>query len=383
MIEEPGVYEVRLALESPQAASVHTLPGVRVFASEGDLPHAEEEEGGAIAFLKEQQWKIVFAIQPAEEREVARTVSVPGEIVPRDGGLAEVSAPTAGIALADPNREAPSVGEAVRAGEVMAVLSPTAGEGGYARARGDLERLERETARAERLYAAGAIPEKRLEEIRRDLEIARAEIAAMGGGVDGDFRLRVRAPISGVVAERSFVPGGRVAAGESLFTVVDPRTVWLRVQLPPDAASVLTAGARTIFTVEGSDHTFTTSRLLAVGSVLDARNRTAPATFLVDNADGLLRVGQFAQAVVPVGGDVRGVAIPNAAILDDNGIPVAYVQTGGEAFERRVLTLGESDGLHTHVVEGVRPGEMVVIEGAYQVRLASMSGESFSGGHAH
>lgn len=383
VIEDPGVYEVRLTLESPQARSVHTLSSVRVFETEGDLPPAEEEEGGAITFLKEQQWKIAFAIEPAEERVVARTLSVPGEIVPRDGGIAAVSAPIAGIALADPNRGAPSVGEAVRVGEVMAVLSPAAGEGGYARARGELQRLEREADRAERLYAAGAIPEKRLEETRNDLEIVRAEIGAMGGGVNEDFHLRIRAPISGVVAERTFVPGGRVSAGGELFTIVDPRTLWLRVQMPPDAASALAGGAGTIFEVEGSDRTFTVSRLLTVGSVVDDRTRTVPAIFAVENADGLLRVGQLARAVVPVGGSVRGVAIPNAAILDDNGIPIAYVQVGGEAFERRVVTLGPSDGVHTQVLEGVRPGEMVVIEGAYQVRLASLSGESFSGGHAH
>lgn len=383
VLEEPGAYEVRLTLDGPQASSVHTLPAVQVFADEAALPAVEEESGGGIAYLKEQQWKIPFAVRPAREREVARTVSAPGEIIARDGRLAEVSAPTDGIALAGSNRGAPSVGEAVRAGEEMVVLSPTAGEGGYARSRGEVERLERETARAERLFAAGAIPEKRLQETRYELEIARAEIAAMGGRVDGDFRLHVRAPISGVVAERSFVPGGRVAAGELLFTIVDPRTVWLQVQVPPEAASALTRGASATFRVEGSDRTFTAARLVAVGSVLDDRTRTVPSIFAVDNPDGFLKVGQFARALVPVGLAVRGVAIPNEAILDDNGTTVAYVQLGGESFERRVLTLGASDGLHTQVVEGVRPGEMVVTEGAYQVRLASLSGESFSGGHAH
>ena len=55
----------------------------------------------------------------------------------------------------------------------------------------------------------------------------------------------------------------------------------------------------------------------------------------------------------------------------------------GETFERRVLTLGASDGTRTQVVAGIRPGEMVVTTGAYQVRLASMSSTPMSGGHAH
>lgn len=384
VIAEPGSYRVQLALNSPQARSRHTLAEVRVWADESELPHEEEETAGGISFLKEQQWQIPFAVHAAREQQVSRAVSAPGEIVAPDGALAQVSAPTSGIALAASNRGAPSVGQLVRAGQVLAVLNPTAGEGGYARARGELERLEREAARAERLYAAGAIPQKRLEEARHDLEIARAEIRAIGGGAtDGDFRLRVRAPISGVVVQRNFVPGGRVEAGTPLFTIVDPSTIWLRVQLPPAAASSLPREARIGFTVDGVAQTFETDGLVTVGSVLDPDTRTVPAVFRVDNRGGILKVGQYARATVPIGGTITGVAIRNEAIVDDNGTPVAYVQTGGETFERRVLTLGEADATHTQVIEGIRPGEMVVTTGAYQVRLASMSGNEFAGGHAH
>lgn len=383
VIDQAGTYEVQLALASPQVSSVHTLPTVEVFPDRSTLPDGAEEEAGGISFLKEQQWKIPFAIRAAEEQAVARSVGVPGEIAAPDGALVLVSAPTSGIALPAANRGAPSVGQSVSAGQLLAVLAPTGGEGGYARARGEIERLEREVAREERLYEVGAIPQRRLEETRHDLEIARAEMTALGGGVDGDFQLRVRAPISGVIAERSFIPGGRVAAGEPLFTIVNPRTVWLRVHMPADAAAGVSRDASVTFTVEGSAQLFETSRFVSAGTVLDLRTRTVPVVFSVENAGGLIRVGQFARATVPVGGTVTGVAIPNSAILDDNGLPVAYVQTGGETFERRVLTLGASDGTMTQVVEGIAPGEMIVTMGAYQVRLASLSPEGFSGGHAH
>ena len=137
------------------------------------------------------------------------------------------------------------------------------------------------------------------------------------------------------------------------------------------------------FAVDGIARAFETTELIAVGSVLDPSTRTVPAVFAVDNPGGILKIGQYARASVPVGGTVTGVAIPNEAIVDDNGTPVAYVQTGGETFDRRVLTLGESDGAVTQVIQGILPGEMVVTTGAYQVRLASMSGNEFAGGHAH
>jgi len=384
VVARPGMYQVELALESPQVSSRHMLAEVRVFAQESQIPRATEEAAGGIAFLKEQQWQIAWEVVPAREDTVQSTAAAPGEVVAPDGALVEISAPMDGIADAAANRSAPSVGQSVRQGQVLVVLSPTAQDGGFAQARARLERLEREVERDERLYAAGAIPRRRLEEARHDLEVARAEVNAMGaGGVGGDYRLRLTSPINGVVARRSFVPGGRVEAGTPLFTIVDPRTAWLRVQVPAAVASGIPANARATFTTDGSRQVRSASRLVSVGSVLDPRTRTVPVVFEVADAGGLFTFGQLAQVAVPTGGQVTGVVIPNRAIVDDNGTPVAYVQTGGETFERRVLSLGASDGVRSHVVSGIRPGEMVVTTGAFQVRLASMSGDDFAGGHAH
>jgi membrane fusion protein, heavy metal efflux system len=383
VIERPGVYRVELALESPQVHSRHVLPEVRVYADESEFPHVHEEEDG-IAFLKEQQWQIPFAVAPAREDTVQRTVTAPGEIVAPDGALVQVSAPVDGIAAAAANRNAPSVGQSVRAGQVLAVLSPTTQEGGFAEIRARVERLEREVERAERLHAVGAIAERRLEEARHDLEVARAQAAAMGaGGASGDYRLRLTSPISGIVARRAFIPGGRVQPGDPLFTIVDARTAWLRVQVPASVSASIPGDARATFTIEGSNAIHTTSRLVSVASVLEPQSRTVPVVFEIADAGGLFTFGQLAQAAVPVGGTVTGIVIPNRAIVDDNGTPVAYVQASGETFERRVLTLGATDGERTHVMAGIRPGEMVVTTGAFQVRLASLSGGDFAGGHTH
>jgi RND family efflux transporter MFP subunit len=268
-------------------------------------------------------------------------------------------------------------------GQVLAVLAPTTAAGGIAEAQGRVGRLRREVERTEGLYDVGAVPQRRLEEARHELEIARAELEAMGGTDGGDdFLLRLTAPISGVVARRDLVPGGRVAAGAPLFTIVDPSAAWLRVHVPASRASSLAPG-RASFTVEGSEQVQATSRLLSVGSVLDPRTRTVPVVYEVDGASAEFTFGQIASVAVPVGHTERGPLIPNEAVLDDNGTPVAFVQTSGETFERRVLTLGASDGERTRVQAGIQPGEMVVASGAYQVRLASLSGNEFAGGHAH
>ena len=382
-IQRAGTYDVELTLASDQVESRHLVSSVLVHGSEEEaFAHEVPEEAAGISFLKEQQWVIPFAVGPAMEHSIQATLSAPGEVIPADGSLVKVSAPADGIAPAAANQGAPSVGDRVRAGQILATLAPTNQDDGFAQTRGRVERLRREVERDETLFAAGAIAAKRLEEARFALEIAEAELEAMGGETDGSYQLTLRAPIAGVVAERTFVPGGRVEAGESLFTIVDPLRAWVRAQLPAATAHTLRTGSDAVFTVDNAAEPFR-SRLRSVGSVTDPTTRTIPVVFEVTTGQREFAFGQFAEVAVPTGELVVGMAIPNGAILDDNGTPVAYVQSGGETFERRVLTVGATDGEQTHIVSGLRPGEMVVTVGAYQIRLASLSGGDFAGGHAH
>ncbi|MBK6424347.1 MAG: hypothetical protein IPF77_19445 [Gemmatimonadetes bacterium] len=83
------------------------------------------------------------------------------------------------------------------------------------------------------------------------------------------------------------------------------------------------------------------------------------------------------------GAETRGVVIPAAAVLDEDGRAIAYVQPEGERFEKRELTLGGRDGERVAVVSGLAPGERVVTGAAYQVRLASLSTAVPAHGHEH
>jgi multidrug efflux pump subunit AcrA (membrane-fusion protein) len=74
--------------------------------------------------------------------------------------------------------------------------------------------------------------------------------------------------------------------------------------------------------------------------VIDPKTRTVPVIFEIDNADERLHIGNFAKVVIATGAPRAALAIPESAVVDDAGKPVAYVMTEGEAFERRPLRLG-------------------------------------------
>jgi multidrug efflux pump subunit AcrA (membrane-fusion protein) len=160
--------------------------------------------------------------------------------------------------------------------------------------------------------------------------------------------------------------------------------VWLHLNVPARHADVVEAAGDAVFSPEGSQVQFRTSRVVSVASALDPESRTLPVILAVDNPQNRLKIGQFVQAQLAVGGTRSGVAVPNQAITHEDGQAVLYVQTGGESFERRPVVLGPTDGTATLIASGLSTGEYVVTEGAYQVYLASLgTTEVGDHGHAH
>lgn len=383
----PGRWRVEMEIRSPQVGARVEVPAVEVFEAAPPAPE-EGEAGAGISFLKEQQWVIPFATHPATEREIPRTIGASGELIATPGRLVRIVAPVSGHALAELNRNAPVPGRFVRRGERLAVLAPASGESSFSSLVAEVERLERESERVERLYEEEAVPRKRLEETQHELAVARAALESVGGsngsGAGSGYHYSVTTPIDGVVNVRSLELGARVEAGQHLFTVVDSRTVWLRARVRAGDAAALTDVRGASFVVEGGSDARRTDRVISVGDLIDPETRTINVLLEVENDGRELKVGMLADVRLFVGESQMGVAIPAAAILEEDGLPVTYVQTGGESFERRVLELGPSDDQWTLVRAGVTAGERVVTEGAYQVKLASLAtGEVADHGHAH
>ena len=397
-IPEPGTFRLFMIVDGAQVQDTIEVGNVTVYESASAAP-APETNAAEISYPKEQQWETSFGIAEARERSIQRSVEATGTIEPVAGQFAKVSAPVSGLTSPRENLDMPVPGDRVRQGQTIATLSPSGGAGSYADLKGRVERLEREVRRAERLVAAEAIPRKRLVEARHDLTLARAALESMGGGGTASqptssssesstsgagFNYNLKAPISGRVQERHLAPGSRVEVGTVLYTIIDPSRVWIRLRVPAEYASVTAQATGAVFTVEGSDRMHQASRVVSTRASIDPDTRTLPVRLEAPNPTGALKIGMMADAQLLLEDVQSGVAIPNEAIQTEDGQPVAYVQTGGESFERRPLQLGPTDGEHTLVERGVRAGEHVVTTGAYQVYLASLNSSQMAGhGHPH
>lgn len=382
----PGVYDLTLLVESPQARDSITIPGLTVYAKAEEAPRDEGGRETGVSFLKEQQWKTPgFRTAFATSGDLFASFVATGVIEPAAGRQADVAAPIAGLVDAGSVARSPAPGQKVRRGDVLAYIIPSLGEGGsaYAQARGTLREAQAEYTRARRLVDADAAPRRRLQESEIRLQAAREALAGFGGGLVAGGRLPIRAPISGEIVRRHITAGARIDAGAPLFTIVDPSIVWLRVNVPSAQASSITTRSGAGFTTEGSDQRYEAAAVLSVGSVIDQASRTLPVIYQVPNPGAVIKIGQNARVQIQTGQRVTGVLIPVLAVLDEDGRAVAYVQPEGETFEKRELTLGGRQGDRVLVLEGIKAGERVVTGAAYQVRLASLSTSVPAHGHEH
>ena len=405
-----GERTLSLTLESPGLRAVHDLGTYRVYPDHDSAvaaQPAEEESGDAIAFLKEQQWKVDFATAPVERRSLHAWVPATGVLKARSDGEAVVSAPAAGHLLA--TDAFPRIGTRVTVGQPLATILPrVAGdqvdaaslELAVERSRSQHLFAEREQQRLEKLVAQKNASPRDLNEAENAERVAKAELQAAterlarykrtlaGEGATERAGIRVRSPIAGTLAEILVAAGSFVEDGAEMFHIVDTERLWLEASVAEADLGRLREPRRAWFTVEGLGRAFavdpdTGGQVVAFGTVVDPVRRTVPLVFELPNPDGLLRVGLFAEVRVATGERAEGAAVPVSAVVEEAGQDVVYVMQGGESFERRVVRLGIRDGDQVQVVEGIEPGERVVTRGAYLVRLAGASPAAAGHGHAH
>ncbi len=399
-----GARELVIALKSASLSDTHRVPGVTVYPDQQVARKAVEsaaEEGEGISFLKEQQWTLDFATAVAEERAIRESIRVPAEIIARPGGAAQVVAPIDGRLI----QVAPvASGSPVRQGQELARLLPPPSSPGelpqLERARAEaaaaVDLAVRDRERAERLVAAGASPQKRLDEARMietqalarrraaEAQIAQYNTARTGTGAGSASGLFIlRSPITGALASRQATTGANVTAGTTLFEVADVSQVQVAGRIPETQATQAgrTTGAE--IEVAGREPVPIQGRAATLGKVLDPETRTLPIAFALDNRALRLPLGQSVFLRLLMEETKSTPVIPVSAVIDDAGRPIVFVQTSGESFERRPVTLGVRQADVVQVLEGVKPGERIVSKGAHLVRLASLSTQVPAHGHVH
>ena len=238
--------------------------------------------------------------------------------------------------------------------------------------RGELQRAEAEAAAAE-----------------ADLQAAEAAVAALGvgvrsgGGAAGLSSFTLLAPVSGTVLERGAVQGQMTDPSRPLFRIADLSRLWLIAQAPERDAVRIREGASAEIALAALPGQKLQGTVGWIGREVDAHSRTVPIRIVLPNPDGRLKPGMFATAWIGTGGEgERVVAVPAISLqrMDDRW--VVFLPRGEGAFEVRPVERGRDLGDEVVVLSGLKPGERVVVEGAFVLHAEAEKKEG-GGEHHH
>lgn len=253
-----------------------------------------------------------------------------------------------------------SIGQTVRAGEVLARLAPQSYQDALAIAQARATQAEDAYRRYEPMHRNGTLADARWVEVESGVEQARRMVAMARKNLSD---AELRSPVAGVVTARMIEPGTVVPSGIAI-TVAQTGSMLAVAPIPEGQIGQLKTGATVRVTVPAVNRRLT-GQVKEIGVVANPMTRAYPVKIALANADGALRVGMLADVDATVSGSGAGTLVvvpPEAVRLDDAGNAVVYVVDGGVARRRRVSLAGFV-GEGTAIRSGLAAGEAVITSG--------------------
>ena len=348
-------------------------------AGHGEKKEEGHGKGGGVELSAEEEKAAGIKTEKASLTSAGGEIAVTGTIQPNLDRLAQVGPRVPGRVV----RVQASLGDRVAGGQPLAVLdSIEVGEARSALSQAEADTRVAEAAfkRAESLRADNIVPEKEYLRAQGDLEKSRAAVAAardkvkmLGVGAtregDGASYFSIAAPFTGTVVEKTAVPGALAEPAKPLFTVADLSTVWIEASVFEKDLPRLVQGAAATVTVAAWPGAPAKGRLTYISSLMDKETRTVKARVEVPNREGKLRPGMFANVAITVPADasVKTLLVPEDAVVLMDGKPTLFVRSD-HGFEPKVVTPGERRVGRVEIKDGIKPGEEIVVAGAYELK---------------
>lgn len=287
------------------------------------------------------------------------------------------------------------LGDAVRAGQPLAQMHTHEvhdARADYDKARAELAMKERQVAlsqatfeRAERLYRAKALAYREVEEAESALHAARQEVRRAQAEVERaighlehlglsetggsyDDRVRINAPIAGIVIKREVTPGTAVTPGSHAFTIANLTSLWVIAEVGEAHLASLRRGAPVSLEVAAYPGATFTGKIERLGEQLNPQTRTLEVRCLVDNRAGRLKPEMYATININLGERRAVLMVSEAALQEIDGQTVVFVARGEAQYEKRLVTVGRRDGALREIQSGLQAGERVVTEGSFLLK---------------
>lgn len=358
--------------------------GASWFASSAAALPVQKGEVGVLRYPPGSAQLSAISVKPVQVLPVPLAEPLNGRVTFNETFTARVSSPISGRVIALKVQ----AGDAVRAGDALAELdSPD-----LATAVADLRKAEADEARkksalerARTLYEGEVLARKDLESAQADSVQARAETERAGrrlrnlapGGVGEESRYVLRAPISGVVADRQANPGMEIRPDlpNPLFVITDPARLWVLIDLPERDLSKVAPGQPVSVEVDAWPDERFQARIERIGEVVDPATRRVPVRCAVANPQGKLKPEMYARVTLLADGNRRAIRVPNTALVTEGLYSYVFVERSPGVLVRRRVALAVQDRDYSYLESGIDAGERIVVAGSVLLNSELESGQ--------
>ena len=339
------------------AVSVVALRG-RQKAAAIDAAASAKAAGQVAEFLQDD----LYIVEP---RNLDRVLPLTGSLMPLTE--ATVKAKVAGELVAVTVRE----GESVKQGQLLARIDPTevqarvaARQAEVAATKAQLVWAEKNRNQQKALLDKSFISQSAFDNIQSNYDVAiarqhaaEAELVVARKSL-GDAVLV--APFSGIVSLRHAQPGERVALDAKVVSIVDLSRLQLEASVPPAAIGQVQIGQAMNFRVEGFGEREFAGRIERINPAATAGSRSISVYAVIDNREGLLRGGMFAQGALTLSSVGGALAVPASAVREEIGQTFVYAIEDG-LIKRKNVKVGAPDAAgRVQVLDGLAAGDRIV-----------------------
>jgi RND family efflux transporter MFP subunit len=276
-----------------------------------------------------------------------------------------------------------TVGEVVRKGQRLAALDPvvtrfalTQAEAGLADARAQAQNAESAEARARHLMTNGNVTQAALDQAVANRDTAQARVAQMQASLqkarDQIGYLELRAEFDGVVTQRLAEVGQVLSAGQGVFTVARPDVREAVVDIPEGRMRAMPTDGVFTVTLQSAPELKVRGRVRELAPLAEAGTRTRRVKITLDDPGPSFRLGATIDVALSEPVTRRFLLSAPAILADGARRSVWIVAADGRSVSRRDVTLAPTpDTAETGrvaVVDGLQPGERVVVAGVHTLR---------------
>lgn len=244
---------------------------------------------------------------------------------------------------------------------------------------------KKEYERMKALVGNKIVSEKEFAQAEQIYENARISYEAVAKNHSASGQA-VTSPISGYVKNLLVKEGDYVSVGQPLVSITQNRKLFLRADVSekyyPYLRTISSANFCTPYNNKVHALKDLDGRMLSYGKASGENGYYIPVTFEFDNKGDIIP-GSFVEIFLLSSPIENVISLPHSALTEEQGSFFVYLQLDEEGYKKQLVSLGADNGESVQILSGVKAGDRVVTQGAYQVKLASATNAIPAHSHEH